>query len=432
MGPSVTLRVGRGNTLEIDLQRHRDGSQSMETCGATTSLSCSVDSVQLDNCDPGCEFAVVLACHPPSRGTATPTALDFSVEFSRPPEMFALPGTNASLPSANQRSPGAVSATPCSIPRVTVLSALELSRVSLHVHPFQLQGEDSLAFCLAHFASHLIRDLVPAFVQVDPNLTTPNHSPRDDASQDPLASTVVHVDSAEAAPCPRSFQSDPALDARFKTATSPWITIRRLDVSDISFRLTLHSSEKASVLHVGAEQMPLHLNAVALRHVHCDPARLVQELAASYLADAIVQSPMLLGSLQLLGNPTFLLHSMARGVSDLLSLPRDAFRHGGSSVVGAVGSGMLSLVRHTAQGTLTSLSGFSSSLAWNLDRLAPQDTFSRQRQLEPLPLLCPGYWILCRSPPEASSAPRRTHTRGWSGLNDPRWRVYSPFTNCRS
>ena len=49
-----------------------------------------------------------------------------------------------------------------------------------------------------------------------------------------------------------------------------------------------------------------YFQAVQLAHVLCTPDRLVKELMASYLADAIVRTPMLIGSLDLLGSPTLL------------------------------------------------------------------------------------------------------------------------------
>ena len=49
--------------------------------------------------------------------------------------------------------------------------------------------------------------------------------------------------------------------------------------------------------------------------------RIGKELAANYIADAIIRSPALLGSLQILGNPTNLLGSVARGLWDFVSMP---------------------------------------------------------------------------------------------------------------
>jgi hypothetical protein len=115
--------------------------------------------------------------------------------------------------------------------------------------------------------------------------------------------------------------------------------------------------------------------------VHCPPDRLLRELVAGYTASAIARSPLLLGSLDLLGNPTFWLQSVGAGVRDLLLLPRNALGQGPRAFVGAVGGGLLSLLRHTTEGTLTSVSGFSSSLARNMERLSGSEgSYSARRQ----------------------------------------------------
>jgi hypothetical protein len=65
-------------------------------------------------------------------------------------------------------------------------------------------------------------------------------------------------------------------------------------------RLNLHAAVGGRVF-VGAGEMPVHLRAVHLRSVLCSFDRLGKELAANYLADALLRSPLLLGSLDLLG-----------------------------------------------------------------------------------------------------------------------------------
>jgi hypothetical protein len=54
---------------------------------------------------------------------------------------------------------------------------------------------------------------------------------------------------------------------------------------------------------------------------------------------------------------------------------------GPRAVVRAMGGGIVSLFRHTSEGTLSSLSAFTSSLSKNLERLAPEDLYSLERQV---------------------------------------------------
>ena len=85
----------------------------------------------------------------------------------------------------------------------------------------------------------------------------------------------------------------------------------------------------------------------------CSASRLVQELLANYVTDAIVQSPVLLGSMDILGNPTFLVQSLSRGLHDLISMPNNALPQGPRAFVRAMGGGVLSLLQHIAQGKLS-------------------------------------------------------------------------------
>ncbi|CAM9119693.1 unnamed protein product, partial [Phaeothamnion confervicola] len=84
------------------------------------------------------------------------------------------------------------------------------------------------------------------------------------------------------------------------------------------------------------------------------------------MADALLRSPAVLGSLQMLGSPTVLLSEWAAGVYDLFALPIRAIPQGPLPTLWATGRGVASLLRHASAGTLSSLSGLSSSIARNL------------------------------------------------------------------
>jgi len=113
---------------------------------------------------------------------------------------------------------------------------------------------------------------------------------------------------------------------------------------------------------------------VQARRVRCTWAHLKSELAANYLADLVLSAPGLLGSLDILGNPTGLVRQVAAGLHDLVALPLEELKHGWGpgAVVRGVARGWLGLLSHVAEGTLASLSGFSGAVARNLDRLATE------------------------------------------------------------
>jgi hypothetical protein len=93
--------------------------------------------------------------------------------------------------------------------------------------------------------------------------------------------------------------------------------------------------------------------------------------------------PSLLGSLELMGNPTNLLRNVGRGFFDLILLPMEGIMSGHPyHILTGLGQGVSSLLRHSSQGTLMTVSGLSSSLARNLEKLSwdPGHQASRQQQ----------------------------------------------------
>jgi hypothetical protein len=60
---------------------------------------------------------------------------------------------------------------------------------------------------------------------------------------------------------------------------------------------------------------------VVAESLHFRPSVMLQGLLAHYAAEALLNAPAVLGSLDLLLNPTGLMNSLARGFEDLVSLP---------------------------------------------------------------------------------------------------------------
>lgn len=75
----------------------------------------------------------------------------------------------------------------------------------------------------------------------------------------------------------------------------------------------------------------------------------------------------MLGSLSLLLNPTGLLAGVASSLRDILNAPVQGLAEGSAAtVVAGVGQGSLSLIRHLASWSLTSVAGFSTAFATQL------------------------------------------------------------------
>lgn len=78
---------------------------------------------------------------------------------------------------------------------------------------------------------------------------------------------------------------------------------------------------------------PVALSSLAAEHVLFRPGVMVQALLANYTAEALLNAPRVLGSLQLLLNPTGLLTSVSAGLVDLFGLPAAALMAGSPSQV---------------------------------------------------------------------------------------------------
>lgn len=65
----------------------------------------------------------------------------------------------------------------------------------------------------------------------------------------------------------------------------------------------------------------------------CRPSIILQGLAAHYAAEALLNAPAILGSLDLLLNPTGLFQSIGQGFEDLVSLPLAALEAGSPTQV---------------------------------------------------------------------------------------------------
>ena len=100
-----------------------------------------------------------------------------------------------------------------------------------------------------------------------------------------------------------------------------------LDLSSVCWQLL---KENESI--VGC-RTPLSLPGVGARNLFFRPSIMLQGLLAHYAAEALLNAPAVLGSLELLLNPTGLLHSVGQGFEDLVSLPMAALQAGSPAQV---------------------------------------------------------------------------------------------------
>ena len=80
--------------------------------------------------------------------------------------------------------------------------------------------------------------------------------------------------------------------------------------------------------NLGLNKSPLFFEPVQVTRAMVTTPALFRGVIANYLADAILRSPALLGSLQILGSPTGLLSQVLSGLKDLVTLAADGGRRG--------------------------------------------------------------------------------------------------------
>ena len=155
--------------------------------------------------------------------------------------------------------------------------------------------------------------------------------------------------------------------------------VGHLSISTISMSTTIHATIP-TYIYIGTDQTPLFLNRLELKNLSCHLDTLVEELTSVYLTEAILRTPSLIGSLELLGNPTAFFSNIVSGVYELLSHSLQAARKGSASaLVSGISKGTSSFFYHVSSGTLTSISDLSSALAKNIDKLSLDTSYIEKR-----------------------------------------------------
>ncbi|KAH9076192.1 hypothetical protein Ae201684P_012680 [Aphanomyces euteiches] len=203
----------------------------------------------------------------------------------------------------------------------------------------------------------------------------------------PESHTVPHLHAVDLAIAPLVIQVEDTLIRKvilwlaplqsalaFEEATStpsmpvvqPKIFIERLSIRPIVLTIT------AQALY-GLDRTPLTFSAVELTQVFCPADQLIKDVAANYVADALVNSPMVLMSLNCFGNPAGFFRDMSTGVQDLVRLPLVAITEEGYnpySVTKGVLQGTASFFTHASVAALTSVSGVALAISRSMDHLA--------------------------------------------------------------
>lgn len=108
-----------------------------------------------------------------------------------------------------------------------------------------------------------------------------------------------------------------------------------------------------AALFPSVSDAPIRLQGKLVEHVFESPIEIASSLKNYYTNETLKQVYKIIGSLDLVGNPTILLSSFMSGVKDLVSIPTAAFMKSPANVkqVGiGVGKGTVSFLSHSASG----------------------------------------------------------------------------------
>ncbi|XP_063419366.1 intermembrane lipid transfer protein VPS13B-like [Mytilus trossulus] len=156
------------------------------------------------------------------------------------------------------------------------------------------------------------------------------------------------------------------------------IRIEHLVIHPCSLLISVHASLK---VFIASDKTPLSFGKFEKKNVNSTAHQLTRVLAMHYASGALFRAGIVVGSLEILGNPTGLVRSIGSGVADLVRLPYGGLTQGPGAFVSGVSSGMSSFVRNISSGMLTSVTNFASSVSRNMERLSMDDTH-RERQEE--------------------------------------------------
>ncbi|GAB1597682.1 vacuolar protein sorting-associated protein 13B-like [Argonauta hians] len=151
-----------------------------------------------------------------------------------------------------------------------------------------------------------------------------------------------------------------------KVLNSP-IRMQYLCIHPINTLLSVHASLK---LFIASDHSPLSFGKFEKDEIYTSSQHLIRSITMHYASGALFRAGIVVGSLEILGNPTGLVRNIGTGVADLFKLPITGLTQGPGAFLNGVSQGMSSLLRNVTAGTLTSITNFASSVSRNMDRLS--------------------------------------------------------------
>jgi len=139
------------------------------------------------------------------------------------------------------------------------------------------------------------------------------------------------------------------------------VHVSNLQIGQLNATADIHLTPARSGLPmaVDTDRSPLSISQVSIGNISAPFHLLLLSLTKHIAAEALLNAPLVLGSLQLFFNPTGLLRSIQRGVANIIDLPLQGLQHGPLQFMAGVGQGSLSFVKEISEWSLSSVVGFS-------------------------------------------------------------------------
>ena len=151
------------------------------------------------------------------------------------------------------------------------------------------------------------------------------------------------------------------------------LSIQQLQISPLEIYLTAHMSQ---IISLSCDDSALRFSRVLLTDAYTNMSDLSQSITLYYINGLIMQLGSVIGSLDLIGSPSLLVHRLQTGLYNFIYLPYEGITRGPGFFVLGVGQGVSSLLSNVSVGVLRAVTNFSTSIANNMERLSLDPTHS--------------------------------------------------------
>jgi vacuolar protein sorting-associated protein 13A/C len=152
---------------------------------------------------------------------------------------------------------------------------------------------------------------------------------------------------------------------------------------DKVFTKLLQSNRAVSSLlstFTNIENAPVLLTGSQMFNIYGDLNQIIQTVYLNYKQSLLMQVMKMFGYIDILGNPTNLLHNLGTGFKDFFEKPAKGIVKGPLEGAKGVIDGSLSLVKHTVEGTFTTTSKITSGISKGILYITQDEEYINERE----------------------------------------------------